>query len=551
MRRGGVYYVRARVPQDLVEVIGKSEIRRSLKTSDPAEGRRRLRAVASEIQAEFDAARRRSAASATGTLQPVANSDVPTPAKLRAIVREWFAGEERKAAEAELTVELHDPEDRLEALDYDAGVLADPADPRVMAGVQTTAKQLIQAHSLGVAEGSAAYHQLAELVRRALLEGINRATRRARGDYGAVAHDPLFAVPGTSTGAGSAAGQPDISFGRLIELYVADPGRRVAPKTAGTRAGMFALLTAFIGANKPARQITRADACQLQDSLLALPAYAAKRFPGVSIAEVVERAKAAGLKPMAPATVNAHLGLLSEVLRWAMREGHLDRNVAEGLQVPDAPAKDKRRSFTSAELASFFHGALYPPGPVRSGFQWVPLLCLYQGLRLAEACGLGVDDFKLVDGVACIHVRPDAERGRRLKTASAERIVPLHPALAGLGFVEHVAEQRRRGAARIFDDLEPGPRGDYGATSKRLNRAIRAAGIADRKIVVHALRHAFTDAAKEAGIPLERLRQVMGWTSGGMEAVYGSGLSARTLFAEISKVSYPLDLTHVLSSRQE
>ena len=42
MRRGGVYYVRARVPQDLAEVIGKSEIRRSLKTSDPAEGRRRL-----------------------------------------------------------------------------------------------------------------------------------------------------------------------------------------------------------------------------------------------------------------------------------------------------------------------------------------------------------------------------------------------------------------------------------------------------------------------------------------------------------------------------
>jgi integrase len=212
---------------------------------------------------------------------------------------------------------------------------------------------------------------------------------------------------------------------------------------------------------------------------------------------------------MAPATVNAHMGLLSEVLLWGEREGHVAQNVARGLLVPDTPAKDKRRSFTSAELESFFYGRLYPAGRLRSGLQWVPVLCLFQGLRLAEACGLAVMDFKPVEALNCIHVRPDAARGRRLKTASAERIVPLHPKLVELGFPEFVAQQRERGATRMFDDLEPGPRSDYGATSKKLNRAIGAVGIDDGKVVVHSFRHNFTDAAKEAGIPMERLRQIM------------------------------------------
>jgi integrase len=117
--------------------------------------------------------------------------------------------------------------------------------------------------------------------------------------------------------------------------------------------------------------------------------------------------------------------------------------------------------------------------------------------------------------------------------------------LADLGFLEYVARQRQRKATRLFPDLDPGPRSDYGSTSKKLNRAIRAAEIADRKVVVHSLRHTFTDAAKEGGIPKDRLDMIMGWSSGGMDALYGSGLSPATLAAEIAKIAYPLDLSHL------
>jgi integrase len=544
MRRQGVYYVRARVPKDLLDIIGKAEIRRSLKTGEPVEAKRRLRTMTAEIQNEFDVARRRSAQRPDAAVQPAANSGAPTDAQLRAIVGEWFAEKERNASELELSLPAWEPEGRLEVLEQDVGALTDPSDPNVMATTQGVADQLIWARGLAVSAGSPEHLQLAELVRRAFLEGARRAARRIRGDYSDMTSDPLFSAA-TSSDTAAPDAEPGLSFAQLIEAYQADPSRRVSAKTKANRDGMFSVLQSILGTDTMARQITRSDARRIQEYLLRLPAHASKKFRGMSIAEVVERARAENIPPMAPATVNAHMGLLSEVLLWGEREGRVAQNVARGLLVPDTLAKDKRRSFTSTELESFFNGRLYPAGRLQSGLQWVPVLCLFQGLRLAEACGLAVMDFKPVGGVDCIHVRPDADRGRRLKTPSAERIIPLHPKLVELGFPEFVAQQRKRGVTPIFDDLKPGPRCDYGAASKKLNRAIRAAGIAHRKVAFHSLRHTFTDAAREAGIPLERLQQIMGWSGRGMEAVYGSGLSARTLLSEISKVSYQLDLGHL------
>ena len=58
MRRGAVYYLRVRVPDDLREFIGRTEIRRSLGTSDPAEARRLVRIESLKVDGEFAAARR-------------------------------------------------------------------------------------------------------------------------------------------------------------------------------------------------------------------------------------------------------------------------------------------------------------------------------------------------------------------------------------------------------------------------------------------------------------------------------------------------------------
>ena len=54
-RRGSVYYVRARIPQDLLPLYGsKQEIKYSLQTADAAKARRRVRIELARIQKEFD-----------------------------------------------------------------------------------------------------------------------------------------------------------------------------------------------------------------------------------------------------------------------------------------------------------------------------------------------------------------------------------------------------------------------------------------------------------------------------------------------------------------
>ena len=64
------------------------------------------------------------------------------------------------------------------------------------------------------------------------------------------------------------------------------------------------------------------------------------------------------------------------------------------------------------------------------------------------------------------------------------------------------------------------------------------------KTVFHSFRHNATDALRNAGVPPDRVRAIMGWTGSGMEEqVYGQGYLARVLASEVEKINYPdLDL---------
>jgi len=57
-KRGNVYYLRIRVPVDLVKAFGREFVVQSLRTSDYREALERLRAVQGDVQHSFDALRR-------------------------------------------------------------------------------------------------------------------------------------------------------------------------------------------------------------------------------------------------------------------------------------------------------------------------------------------------------------------------------------------------------------------------------------------------------------------------------------------------------------
>jgi len=73
----------------------------------------------------------------------------------------------------------------------------------------------------------------------------------------------------------------------------------------------------------------------------------------------------------------------------------------------------------------------------------------------------------------------------------SRRVIPVHPELVRLGFVDFVEQARReRGrVARLFPLLNPGPRGGFGeGWSKWFGRYIRSLGITNKHRVFHSFR---------------------------------------------------------------
>ena len=184
----------------------------------------------------------------------------------------------------------------------------------------------------------------------------------------------------------------------------------------------------------------------------------------------------------------------------------------------------------------------------RRGRWWVPLISLFEGMRLEECCQLFVNDVAVKDGTDVIINRWDDEGRKRLKSNAAERVLPIHPELKRLGFTEYVAEMRAKGETRLFPDLGRAADGYYSSLfSKWFGRYLRKIGAKTPRTSFHSFRHTYRDALREAEISVERARALGGWEAGrGADEGYGLGQRPSALAREIAKLRYDgLSLEHL------
>lgn len=246
------------------------------------------------------------------------------------------------------------------------------------------------------------------------------------------------------------------------------------------------------------------------------------------------------------------------------------------LQVQLGPGRrrDKRLPFSPEQLRLIFNAPLYTgcvddwfgyatPGDAhpRRGRFWVPLLALFGGLRLNEACQLDVADIQAVEGIDCIRVTAgpmSPGNNKRLKTASSERTIPVHEELKRIGFMSFVDVCRNSGARKLFPELQVSSTGYYSDPfSKWFSRFLSKTGAAKAKTCFHSFRHCYRDALREARIDHEIALALGGWASSGGErgeaaAAYGRGHSVTTLAEAMSRVRYPLlDISHLRAPEVE
>jgi len=375
-----------------------------------------------------------------------------------------------------------------------------------------------------------------------------------------IASTPAIVEPEEPTG---------ITLGDLYDAYMDDPTRDWSPTTRMAYQTTKRLVVAILGADTPVRSITRSQCRDMIEVLRWQPRNASKLFPKLSPVEIAEKAKAEQRTDLInAANINTYLNKLGGVLNWAVKEEMLERNPAQGLRVPDPTARrDKRLPFSTRQLQTIFSAPLYtgcrddghgyatlgPERPRNARF-WIPLLSIFGGLRLNEACQLDVADIRRIDDVECFVITERSEgqqTDKRLKTASSERVVPIHATLIDLGFMDFVRQRKRVGETKLFAEVGMGATGYRSTTfSAWFRRFLAKAGAAAPKTCFHSFRHGFRDALREARIDRDIALALGGWAAGnGSAAVsdaYGNGYQIATLKEAIDRVQYPcLDLSHL------
>ncbi|GLZ22654.1 DUF6538 domain-containing protein [Burkholderia plantarii] len=223
---------------------------------------------------------------------------------------------------------------------------------------------------------------------------------------------------------------------------------------------------------------------------------------------------------------NHTLDCLGTLFNFGLTNDLVQSNVARGVKLIDnRSSKAKRLPYTLDQLR-IICANLPRPRDDREGF-WLPLLGLYTGARLAELCQLTPSDVREetyfdADGERrawCIYINNDSD-GKRVKTASSVRRIPIHPVLIEQGFID--LAKSRFGKLRIFD-LEPNKAGEFGQDfSKVYGKFLRGTcGITDPKRVFHSYRHTFKDVCRECGISKELADAMQGHDDGDSSSEYG------------------------------
>jgi len=191
------------------------------------------------------------------------------------------------------------------------------------------------------------------------------------------------------------------------------------------------------------------------------------------------------------------LSALRSFLRFLMREGHLQKNVAQGVQAPKAPRKlpEPLDVDEMARLLSIANDA--DPLVVRDNAM---LELMYSaGLRLAELVSLDVGQIDLADGSVEVLGKGNKTRAVPVGRYAREAII---------------AWQRQRAALANDDELalfvgQRGRRLTPRAVQQRFRRRGIQQGIASR-VHPHKLRHAFASHLLESSGDLRAVQELLG-----------------------------------------
>ncbi len=483
--RGTVYHFRRRVPPALTAIVGQVEIVRSLRTSVAREARQRAAILWTATDRAFDLMSRQSLAAeqVAAILRRLREEPLWESPTATELVTEWRDNDETPLNNfiklAPDQIRALPESDRRHLIEHYAALAR-----------QVEMDELVIDRDFARAEAMHA--------RRQAEGAATRAVVAERVAYAAVG----MAVAGGAVPAPMPlASRSSPMFSENIEAFIADKrvkdddGQAYTEQTVKQVRATFRLWVELIG-EKPVREYTGEDAGKFRTLILQLPFSHGKSGKPIHALEAIEGNKVLPVpkKTITMKTAKRHFSAMMQYWKWLKPRGHVSEVIFSGFEFRGTKSNKKRRDDWSPEDLErlFLHEPWFGSEADRkSAYYWLPLVALYSGMREEEIARLRPeDDIKEQDGVPCIFIQPHPD-GWTPKTEAGERVVPIHSALIGLGFLDFVEGRRKKKAARVFGDLVPGgPDGKYSYTfSREFSRAkIHKLGVGE-KTVFHSFRH--------------------------------------------------------------
>jgi integrase len=492
-RRSGTYEFRKRLPTEiagqpapdhlsaeLAELVNpktgrfKSEIVRSLGTSDYREAKRRDLGEARKALALFDAAMR---ALANGNTVSITHSAGGATADLALIeaetVAELLAADETERSDGDDRRRLQTREERAQWPDlvpiaepWAKGMAEEHAfaygieleelaseyreanarhDPGI---VRAETHAVLRRHGIPINPTSALYHEVGTAVLRAHVRAFDAMLRRQRGDVVDTPPPPAVAKKRAAETRG-----PKLSEAFAAWQEGSSAARNAKKPTPRTILEARVAVRWFTELHGDMRlgEITKSHAREFQRAIAKVSRSRAANLRSLPLPKLIEHTSRKPASAMRSATtINKSINMLAAITSFAQREGLLDEVPGSYVSpfgkdvklIVDRRDEETREPFAPSDLAAIFASGVFTRGerPLAGCGEaafWYPIIALLSGMRLEEIAGLRLGDLAQDEETGRWYFDVNTHAGRSVKTASSVRKVPLHPELVRIGLLRY------------------------------------------------------------------------------------------------------------------
>ncbi|MEZ8379056.1 tyrosine-type recombinase/integrase [Vibrio splendidus] len=241
---------------------------------------------------------------------------------------------------------------------------------------------------------------------------------------------------------------------------------------------------------------------------------------------------------LSPESVKDYIQKCSSFFEWCLQMELTDINPFKGMKFKKIRKdSDAKHAYNRADLKKLFSTEIHTQKKFKhSHYYWLPLLGSYTGARINELCQLYKSDI-YKEGETWVISINDSHAGQRLKNHFSRRLIPIHPKLIELGFIDYLSRVRHE---RLFPELKL-ERDGYGtAASKWFGRFKTKLGFS-KGYDFHSLRHTVATQLKNHDVSPIVAGEILGHSQNSITYDrYGKSVHLNKLVKAISLIEVEL-----------